>query len=126
MFFEEQKGCNKGTRGTGELLYIDQHILNENKRKRKNLGVAWIDYTKACDMVPQSWVIDCLKMYKISDEVTKFIEETMKNLRVELTAGRKCLTEVKIRRCPITNSICNSNDTTQSHIYKMHKQVKIY
>ena len=25
------------------------------------------------DIVLQSWIIDCLKMYKISDEVIKFI-----------------------------------------------------
>ena len=49
-----QKGCHKGSRGTAELLYIDQHILNGNKTRRKNLAVAWIDYKKAYDMVPQS------------------------------------------------------------------------
>ena len=27
LFSEEENGCRKGTRGTGELLYIDQHIL---------------------------------------------------------------------------------------------------
>ena len=31
LFPEEQKGCRKGSRGTAELLYIDQHILNESK-----------------------------------------------------------------------------------------------
>ena len=28
-----KKGCRKGSRGTAELLYIDQHILNENKTR---------------------------------------------------------------------------------------------
>ena len=54
LFFEEQKGCRKGSRGIGELLYIDQHIPNESKTRRKNLAMAWIDYKKAYDMVPQS------------------------------------------------------------------------
>ena len=36
-------GCHKKTRGTGELLYIDQYILKENKMKRKNFVIAWID-----------------------------------------------------------------------------------
>ena len=31
LFFFEQKGCRKGSKGTAELLYIDQHILNERK-----------------------------------------------------------------------------------------------
>ena len=30
LFPDEQKGCRKGSRGTAELLYIDQHILNES------------------------------------------------------------------------------------------------
>ena len=40
---DEQKGCRVGPRGIGELLYIDQHILNESKTRRKNLAIAWID-----------------------------------------------------------------------------------
>ena len=35
LFFEEQNGFRNETRGTGELLYIDQHILNESKTRRK-------------------------------------------------------------------------------------------
>ena len=37
IFHEEQKGCSKRSRGTEELLYIDQHILNENKTRRKKI-----------------------------------------------------------------------------------------
>ena len=75
LFPDEQKGCWKGSRGTAELLYIDQHILNESKNRRKNLSMAWIDYKKAYDMVPHSWIINSLKMYKISHETINFIEK---------------------------------------------------
>ena len=88
MFPEEQKGCRKGSRDTAELLYIDQHILNESKTKRKNVAMAWIDYKKAYDMVPQSWIINCLKMYKISEEV-KLSRENQKNLESEIDSRRK-------------------------------------
>ena len=37
--------------GTGELLYIDQYILNGSKTRRENLAMAWIDYKKEYDMV---------------------------------------------------------------------------
>ena len=96
LFLEEQKGCRKGSRGTAGLLYIDQHILNESKTRRKNLAMAWIDCKKVYNMVLQSWIIN--KMYKISHEVTNFIEETMKTWRVELTAGGRSLAETKIQR----------------------------
>ena len=98
LLADEPKGCRKRSRGTPELLYIDQHILNESKTRRKNLAMAWIDYKKAYDMVPQSWIIHCLKMYKISHEVINFIEKTMQTWRVELTAGGRSLAETKIQR----------------------------
>ena len=98
MFPDEQKGCRKGSRGTAELLYIDQHILNESKTRRKNLATVWIDYKKAYDMVPQSWIVHCLKMYKISHVVINFIEQTMKIWTVDLTAGGRSIAETKIQR----------------------------
>ena len=98
LFPDEQKGCRKGSRGTAELLYIDQHILNESKIRRINLAMTWIDYKKAYDMLPQSWILHCLKMYKISHEVIKFIEQTMNTWRVELTSGGRSIAETKIQR----------------------------
>ena len=97
LFPYEQKGCCKRFRGTAELLYIDQHILNESRTKRKNLVMAWIDYKKAYDMVPHISIIKSFKMYKISHEVINFIDKTMKTWRVELTAGGRRLTEAKIQ-----------------------------
>ena len=73
LFPDEQKGCYKVSRGTEVLLYIDQNNLNESRNRKKNLLMSWIDYKKAYDMVPQSWIINCLKMYKISHEI---IEKT--------------------------------------------------
>ena len=88
-FPEEQKGRHEERRGTGGLLFIDQHILNECKTRWKKLTIAWIDNKNAYVIVTQSWMINCLKMYKISDGVINFIEKTMKIWRVELTAGVK-------------------------------------
>ena len=109
LFLKQQKGCCKGSRGIGELLYIDQRILNESKTRWKNLALAWIGYKKAYDMIPQSCIINCLKMYKISDEVINFIEKTMKTWRAELKAGgnkdpkryipRTCITTITIYDC---------------------------
>ena len=97
LFSDEKKGCCKESLVTAELLYIDQHILNESKTRRKNLAMAWIDYKKGYDMLPQRWILHCLKMYKISHEVTNFIEQTMKTWRVDLTAGGRSIAEIKIQ-----------------------------
>ncbi len=50
------------------------------------------------DMVPQTRIIESLKMYKISNKVIKFNSEAMKNWKVELTAEGKTLTAVRIQR----------------------------
>ena len=68
------------------------------RERQKNLAMVWIDYKKIYDMVPQSWIIHCLKMYKISHKVINFIEKTMQTCRVELTAGGRRITETKIQR----------------------------
>ena len=49
-------------------------------------------------MVPQSWILYCLKMYKIPNQVIQFIKNTMQTWRVELTVGEQRLAEVKIQR----------------------------
>ena len=88
--------------------------------------MAWIDNKNAYDMVLQSWIINSLKMYKISYETINFIEKTMKKWRVELTAGGKGLAEKKDprrdfpKRCIVTPTIHNCHEATKSHTQKMH------
>ena len=96
VFPKEQKG-HKGSRGTAELLYIDQHIVNEKKTRQKNLAIAWIDYKKAYGMIWQIWITNCLKMWKISLDVINLTEKTRKTLKVELTAGEGSLAKAKIQ-----------------------------
>ena len=76
---EEQKGYRERSRGTAELLYIDQHVLNEGKTRRKNVAMAWIDYKKKIyDMVLQTWIINFLKMHKILHEFKLYQENHWK------------------------------------------------
>ena len=73
-------------------LYSSAHPKREQDQT-KNLAMAWINYKKAYVIVPQRWIINCLRMYKISDKVINFIEKTMKSSRVELTAGERKIIE---------------------------------
>ena len=93
---EIQTGCHWVTRGTGDLLYIDQYTL-KNKTRQKNITMTWIDNKKVYDMDLQTYTIDCLKIYKISDKVIKFITEDKTSWKVELAARGKTLAEVKIQ-----------------------------
>ena len=102
----------------------DQHILNKNKMRRKNLAMAWIDHNNAYDVVVQSWILHCLKMYKISDEIMKIIEKTLKTWRMELTTRGKRLADVKIQRDIFTITICNSDDATQSYYQEIYTWIQ--
>ena len=60
----EQKGCRRKSSGTNDQLLIDKTVLADCKRKHKNLAMAWVDYNKAYDMVPHSWIIESLKWHR--------------------------------------------------------------
>ena len=95
---EEQKGCRKNSRGTNDLLFIDKMILREVKMRKKNLSMAWIDYKKAYDMVPHSWILECLEALGIDEGIRKLLENSMKKWSVELTCGSESLGDVGIKR----------------------------
>ena len=74
---EEQKGCRKGSRGTNDLLYIDRAVIKDVKSRNKNLAMAWIDYKKAYDMVPHSWIIECLDLFGVAENIKSLLVNTM-------------------------------------------------
>ena len=79
---------------------------DQNKAEKFCLG-----YKKASDdMVLQSWITECLKMYKIFDKIINFMTEAMKNRKVELAVGRKNL------GFDFSTTICNSNDATITYL----------
>ena len=71
LLLQEQKGSRKGSRGTNDLLYIDRAVIKEAKSRNKSLAMAWIDYKKAYDMVPHSWIIECLDLFENIKKILK-------------------------------------------------------
>ena len=66
---QEQKGCWRKSRGMNDLRFIDKMIMVEAKMRKRNLSMAWIDYKKAFDMVPHSWIIACLETARINEKI---------------------------------------------------------
>ena len=64
-------------------------ILENCKKRRKNLSTAWIDYKKAFDSVPHSWILKCLQMYKIHPVLITFIEESMSQWKTSMMLVHK-------------------------------------
>ena len=66
---EEQKGCRKKSRGTNDQLFKDKMVMEEVMQRKRNVAMAWVDYKKAYDMVPHSWIKECLNMFGIADNI---------------------------------------------------------
>ena len=89
---EEQKGCRKGSRGTNDLLYIDRAVIKEVKSRNEDLAMAWIAYKKAYDIVPHSWIIECLDLFGVADNIKSLLVNSMEKWKVMLYLG-----EVRVR-----------------------------
>ena len=60
--------------------------------------MAWVDYKKAYDMVPHSWIIECLEMAQVAGNIISFLQKSMVNWKTELTSCEESLGSVDIRR----------------------------
>ncbi|CAK1588938.1 unnamed protein product [Parnassius mnemosyne] len=58
-----------------EPLLIDATIGNVVKRNRRDFSAAWIDYRKALDSVPHTWLKRVLELYKVECTVRDFLEQ---------------------------------------------------
>ena len=94
----EQKGCRKQSRGTKDQLLIDKAVLLKAKKKRVNLAMAWVDYKKAYDMVPHSWLLEVTKMMGVAPNVRELMENSMKKWKTDLSASGEQLGTVDIKR----------------------------
>ncbi|CAK1595310.1 unnamed protein product [Parnassius mnemosyne] len=72
-----QNGSRGGGRGTKEPLLIDAVIGKVFKRNRRNLSAAWIDYKKAFESVPHTWLKRVLELYKVDCTVRDFLGQCM-------------------------------------------------
>ena len=70
--------------GCKDQLMINIVILENCKKRKKNLSTACIDYKKAFDSVPHSWILACLRMYKINPVLTTFNKASMRQRKTNM------------------------------------------
>ncbi|XP_045477917.1 uncharacterized protein LOC123683063 [Harmonia axyridis] len=80
----EQNGCCRDAKGCKELLVVDQIITGQAKGKLRNISIAWVDYRKAFDSVPHTWLLKTMRLYGISDKVINLLEHLMSAWRTTL------------------------------------------
>ena len=98
MLLEEQKDCKHAFGGTKNQLLIDKAVIRNCKRRKTNLNIAWIDFRKAYDMVPQAWITKALKLIRAAPGVIALLKSSMTDWKTELISGDINLGEVKINR----------------------------
>ena len=59
--------------------------------------MAWMDYSKAFDMVPHSWILKMLELSKVAGNVTSFLSNTMKHWKTTLFCNGKSFGSVDIK-----------------------------
>ena len=60
--------------------------------------MAWIDYRKAYDLVPHSWVNECMEMFGIAVNLRTFLQKSMQQWRLLLTSNGEDLGGVTVKR----------------------------
>lgn len=99
---EEQKGCHPGSKGCKDQLLISKAILEDCRRRKKNLNMAWIDYQKAFDRVPHSWIEKSMELVGVNDRIVKFCKHSMEkwNTKLQLRTNQELMQSqpIKINR----------------------------
>ena len=116
LFPEEQKGWRKRSRGSWELLYIDQHILNENKTRQKKSSYGldglqkgiWYGSAKLDNKLPQN-VQNIRWSHKLYGENHENMESGIDSWRKNLSGSEDPKRYIS-RRCAITVTTYNCDD----------------
>lgn len=98
----EQKGCCAGSRGCKDQLLLSQAITEESTKNKKSLYQAWIDYRKAFDSIPHTWLIKACELAGVHQIIINFCKELMKTWKTQmvLISPNETITttEIKIKR----------------------------
>ena len=62
---------------------INKMIHEEVVSNRRNLVTVWLDYKKAFDSVPHSWILESLKLAKVPDVIIQAISQLMLKWRTQ-------------------------------------------
>ena len=54
--------------------------------------MAWVDYKKAYDMVPHSWIIECLDLFRVAENIKSLLVSSIEKRKVMLCSGNSEVT----------------------------------
>ena len=99
---EQQKGCRRSCQGCKEQLVIDSVVMKQIEVGQRNAHTAYIDYRKAFDSMPHSWLLSGLELYKVHPCIRGFLAHAMSQWRTTIhlsTSSQEISTEcIEINR----------------------------
>lgn len=134
---------NQGMQGAscGRLYYCI--ITKQARKKLRNISVAWIDYKKAFDSVPHTWLIKVLEIHGIASQIIDLLKQLMNTWRTALLMhtreGRIESDKIRIRRglfqgdtlspiwfCLALNPLSKLlNNTPYGYVIDKHRDIRI-
>ena len=83
---------------TNDLLYINRAVIKEVESRNKNLAIGLDrNYKKVYDVVPHSWIIECLDLFRVAENIKSLLANSMEKWKVMLCSGNFELGEVEIK-----------------------------
>lgn len=89
----EQKGCRRGARGCVDQLLISKMVIEDCKKNKKDLSIAWVDYQKAFDSMPHSWILKAMEMVGVHENIIEATRRMMQHwtTHIELKSGGEAI-----------------------------------
>jgi len=98
----EQKACHPESKGCKDQLMISTAMYEDCRRRNKNLSMALIDYQKAFNSVPHSWVEKSIALVIVKSKIVRFCKLSIEkwNTRLFLKTKQEIMQpqSIQIRR----------------------------
>ena len=70
LLVAEHEGCFDGSKGC--MVQLMTSMYEDCRIRKKNLKIAWTDYQKALDSVPNSWVEKSIALVGVNSKIVTF------------------------------------------------------
>ena len=77
---------------------MDKAILQNCRKTIKGLGIDWIDYNNAYEMVSHLWLKEAMELVRLDSNIKRLLFDSMENWRNILKENNQILWEVNSKR----------------------------
>lgn len=75
MLLTEEISCRRRCRSAKDQLLIEKMVIQNFKRRSKNLEMTWIDYCNAYDIFPLKWITEYLDLFGTAKHIMNFLKK---------------------------------------------------